>query len=118
MISLIAEYQFEDALYILPGLFGTLSLIVVNMIPLSFVNQPHLYTDNTCCGSLMIKTCLLIGFMISFGTIIGACYILFNDYILDQEEQNKWPGYGIFLHNLFIFIAAVLLRCRKSYDNF
>ena len=117
MIALIAE-NLVDVCEFLPGLFATAGMVIVMLIPISLIQQPNLYASNTCCGTLIIRTCLLVGFMVSFGSVIGASYILFNGYLLDKEQMNKWPGFGILLQTLFIFFAAVLLKCTKSSDYF
>jgi hypothetical protein len=117
MIGLLAENA-VTVVGFLPGVFSSVALIIVNMIPISLIQEPTLYAPSSRCGRLTVKTCLLIGFMIAFGSLIGACYILFNDYVLDAEERNKWPGCGIFLQNLLIFAAAVLLKLRRSQEYF
>ncbi|XP_044264587.1 transmembrane protein 50B-like [Tribolium madens] len=116
LVGLLAEnllYYHE----FFPVFFSTMALVLINMIPTSLILEPQLHYT-TKCGSLMARTCLFIGFMIAFGALIGATYILINNYILDTTELNKWPGWSVFLQNLLVFSATLLLRCRKSLEYF
>ncbi|EFA06708.1 transmembrane protein 50B [Tribolium castaneum] len=100
-----------------PALFSSMALVLINIIPTSLILEPQLHYT-TKCGILMSRTCLFIGFMIAFGALIGASYILINNYLLDKAELNKWPGWSVFLQNLLIFSATLLLRSRKSLEYF
>lgn len=67
---------------------------------------------------------LIIGFLLAFGGLIAACWILFADYVIHGEfaklifckklsystkyvfivdVSNPYPGVAIFLQNAFIF---------------
>lgn len=115
MLGLMAEYWEElNGHYILPGVFATLALVMINIVPAEHLSNS---TYKSGCEDLMLKIWLFVGFMAAFGTLIGAAYILFNDYILNIYAIKKWPGYGVFLHTLFIFISNVVFRCRRA-NNF
>lgn len=95
--------------YYLPGIFGTVALIVVNIIPNKVVYGIY-YTERKCCGRLMAKIYLFLGFVVAFGALIAASYIFVNDFLLICPAMYQWPGYALFLQNLFIFIANMMLK--------
>lgn len=98
-----------NKVYYLPGLFATASLLVVNMFPIDVMHDSYYYSERPCCGPLQIKICLFLGLTIAFGSLIGACFILINDFILGPEK-HAWPGVGIFLQNLCIFSSNMVIK--------
>lgn len=99
--------------YHAPGILGTIMMILINMIPNEILYDSHFYDSDTCCSPFVIKMFLFFTLMGSFGCLIGGTFILVNDFLL-QPQEYQWPGYGIFLQNLFIFVSNILMRfCRK-----
>lgn len=113
MISLLVE-KVAETIHFLPGFFATMALAIINLFPAGVIYQPHLYASSNRCAPFMVQFCLFIGFMALFGSLIAAIYILFHDYILNKSVADKWPGFGVFLESFLVFVACVLLRCRKD----
>ncbi|CAH0551485.1 unnamed protein product [Brassicogethes aeneus] len=108
----------ENGVYFLPGILGTISGILMNLIPLDALTGSILY-GTTRCGiksSTAARLLLLFCLMILFGSIIAAIYILISDFGLNQSRP-QYPGYGIFIQNISIFSAAMIIRFTKREDN-
>ncbi|CAH1980271.1 unnamed protein product [Acanthoscelides obtectus] len=104
----------KQKLYYLPGVIATIAMILMNAIPTNYLNDSGLDNTSGYCTPFLCILIIFITMMASFGCLISASFILINDFMLDPEEY-QWPGYGIFLHILCIFLSTVLPRfCRKS----
>jgi hypothetical protein len=57
--------------------------------------------------------CLLTLFLMV--RIIPLCY-QFTDIIPFTEQKPKYPGVGLFLQNIFIFVASLLFKFGRSED--
>ncbi|XP_074037227.1 transmembrane protein 50A [Leptinotarsa decemlineata] len=99
--------------YHVPGILATFALIGVNFIPSDALYDK--YATPGVCNSLMARLFLMAFLMASFGCFIAASYVLINDFLMDQS-QYQWTGWGIFLQNLFILIACLLMRFGKMRD--
>ena len=69
------------------------------------------------------KIWFFFGFLMGFGSLIGAGWILFGEYLFYDEQytnfapESMWPGFAFFLQNLFIFISSVIYRFGRSEEN-
>lgn len=118
MIDVNVQYQslIEDKkIYHMPGIVATIMMIFVNAIPNDILNDTY-YSSSSLCTPDIAKIFLLFTLMGCFGCLIGASFIFVNDFLL-QSKADQWPGYGIFLQNLCIFISNVMMRfCRRVRD--
>ncbi|XP_022902313.1 transmembrane protein 50B [Onthophagus taurus] len=99
--------------YHICGIFGTLSLIIVNSISNSQIRGDAY--EGGCMGSRGAKIVLFIGFVMGFGSVIAACLILFANFV--NKEVKQWPGVGLFLQNALIFIASLIYKFGRSDDQ-
>lgn len=106
----------NNRLYHIPGIVATLAFLSINIVPAHFFYDSITYNQG-CFSPGVAKLYLFIWLMISFGCLIGAFYILINDFILDQKRY-QWPGYGICLQNILIFASSMLLRFGKQHEHF
>ncbi|VEN41874.1 unnamed protein product [Callosobruchus maculatus] len=117
MIDLNAQHRTtmrENTPYHLPGVFASIAMLLMNMIPTEYLYNSGVYTGGGCCTPFLCKLFLLVTLMASFGCLIGATYVMVNDFMLDPE-QYQWPGYGVFFQTLCIFSSSVLCRfCRRG----
>lgn len=103
----------KKKVYYLPGLTSTLALIIVNAVPSNLIKESNAYAFENNCHPFYGMIVLFFGFLTAFGSIIGAGYIIIADFIL-KPEVYQWPGYGIFLQNVLIFVANVVAKfCIK-----
>nr|CAH7760499.1 unnamed protein product [Callosobruchus chinensis] len=115
MIDLSTQHTImsEHKAYHLPGVFASIAMVLMNMIPTEQLYSSGEYTSGGCGTPLLWKLFLLATMMASFGCLIGATYVMVKDFMLDPE-QYQWPGYGVFLQTLCIFSSSVLFRfCRR-----
>ena len=89
------------------GVFGTIGLLMVNA-----VSNSQLRGDAYVPGALGTsgtRVWMVIGFLCSFGAIIGASFILFGEYVYKKIEPS-YPGTGFFMQNLLIFMATIIFK--------
>ncbi|XP_076179286.1 transmembrane protein 50A isoform X2 [Ptiloglossa arizonensis] len=84
--------------YYLCGILGTISFIMVNSVTNADVR------DDAFHGSRVAKSWLFFGFVMGFAGMIAACWILFAGL------EHYWPGIGLFLQNLFIFVGSLTYK--------
>lgn len=87
---------------------------MVNLIPANVVYDVY-HTNRKWCSAPLARVYLFLGFIIAFGAMIGASYILVNDYILGTEKYH-WPGYGVFFQNLLILAANIIVKFGTKGD--
>ncbi|XP_059479939.1 transmembrane protein 50A isoform X2 [Neocloeon triangulifer] len=95
------------------GVVGTISLFMINVVSNAQV-RGDAYT-NGCMGPRGARVWLFIGFVLGFVSVFAACWILFADFIPD-DKKSTYPGVGLFLQNIFIFIASLLFKFGRSED--
>lgn len=71
------------------------------------------YSDDGCLGVRGARGWLFLGLVLGFTALIASCWILFQSYVI-PEAPHKWPGVGLFLQNLFIFISSLTFRFGRS----
>ncbi|KAL3274136.1 hypothetical protein HHI36_015550 [Cryptolaemus montrouzieri] len=107
------EFMEEHAIYHLPGVVATLTLLLINLIPLAALQGSVHYSYGALRGKGTAVLCLFLGLMAAFGTMIGATYIWIAEFLLDKSVI-QWPGYAILLQNLFIFISNLSFRFGRQ----
>jgi len=103
------------------GVFASISMIMVNMVSNSILRGEG-FTDG-CLGPVGARLWFFIGFMMGFGSLIGACWILFGEYIDISDNINNtfkptrtYPGVAFFIQNLFIFLSSLIYKFGRSED--
>jgi hypothetical protein len=71
------------------------------------------YTDG-CLGQRGARAWFFLGLVLGFTALIASCWILFQSYVIPPEKTLKWPGVGLFMQNLFIFLASLIYRFGRS----
>lgn len=102
--------------YHLPLIFATISFVIVNTVPYGRSFDPFSF-ENKLCNPGMWLLYLFIGLMLAFCSLIGASYILVNDFIL-PPRRYRWPGCAIFLQTVFIFVANMIMKFGIKQDTF
>ncbi|KRT84383.1 hypothetical protein AMK59_2587, partial [Oryctes borbonicus] len=93
------------------GVFGTLSLIIINSISNSQIRGDAY--EGGCLGPRGARVFLFFGFVLGFASVIAACWILFANFV---NKDQQWPGVGLFLQNALIFIASLIYKFGRSED--
>jgi len=113
------------------GVFATISMFMVNGVSSATLENPDAYTDG-CLGVRGARIWFFFGCLMGFGSLIGASYILFGEYIAlsnkstEGEEDgvntfnptHTYPGVAIFLQNLFIFMASLIFKFGRSEESY
>ncbi|KAF6211545.1 hypothetical protein GE061_012058 [Apolygus lucorum] len=75
--------------YHLCGIVGTLSLIMINL-----VSNNQLQGDSYSGGFLGprgARLWLFVGFVLGFASVIASCWLLFSQFVgNDEEKDNMW----------------------------
>ncbi|XP_064107750.1 transmembrane protein 50A [Macrobrachium rosenbergii] len=117
VIDAAAQYPSNDVFnhaYHACGVIATLAMLMVNTVSNGQI-RGDMYTDG-CIGPFGARIWLFLGLMLSFGSIIAACWILFGGYVI-PKSQIQWPGVAVFLQNMFIFFSSVIYKIGRSEDN-
>ncbi|XP_015183664.1 PREDICTED: transmembrane protein 50A [Polistes dominula] len=116
IIDAHAKYPAEMVTaYHVCGVFGTLSLFMVNS-----VSNAQIRGDDYNGGRLGVRgarSWLFVGFVIGFAAVIAACWILFADFVA-LSAQHYWPGIGLFLQNVFIFLGSMTFKFGRTEDQY
>ncbi|XP_006821166.1 transmembrane protein 50A-like [Saccoglossus kowalevskii] len=94
------------------GVISTIAFFMINAISNAQVRGDTMGTG--CLGQTGARVWLFIGFFLAFGSLIGACWILFGPYVVDKKYPIIWPGVAIFLQNAFIFFASIVFKFGRT----
>ena len=97
------------------GVFGTLGLMMVNAVSNSQL-RGDAYVPGAL-GTAGTRIWMVIGFLCSFGALIGASFILFGEYVY-QKKHPSYPGTGFFMQNLLIFMATIIFKFGRVEDAY
>ncbi|KAL5010620.1 hypothetical protein ScPMuIL_012925 [Solemya velum] len=95
------------------GAIGTVAFFFINSVSNGQIRGDS-YTDG-CMGKTVARVWLFIGFLMGFGALIGASWILFGFYVVGGKQPD-WPGIAIFLQNLLIFFSSLVFKFGRTED--
>lgn len=112
--------ELKDVFHIC-GVFATISMFMVNGVSSATLESPDSYTEG-CLGVNGARIWFFFGCLMGFGSLIGASYILFGEYVAPPEKSefkpgSTYPGVAIFLQNLFIFMASLIFKFGRSEEQ-
>ncbi|XP_043786910.1 transmembrane protein 50A [Apis laboriosa] len=112
IIDAHAKYPNEMAkAYHVCGIFGTISLFMINSVTNAQMRGDAL--NGGYLGARGARGWLFVGFVMGFAAVIAACWILFADFVA-IGAQHHWPGVGLFLQNVFIFLGSLTYKFGRS----
>jgi hypothetical protein len=91
--------------WILPFIFGTLSILFVNCWTADDFRGNGLSEDN----QKRARTCFLLGFVGLVLTLLFAVWLAIVHYF-DKEGQGAYPGVGLVLANTGCVLSAFIVR--------
>uniref|UniRef100_A0A6M2DGM9 Putative conserved plasma membrane protein n=1 Tax=Xenopsylla cheopis TaxID=163159 RepID=A0A6M2DGM9_XENCH len=94
------------------GVFGTISLFMVNSVSNAQV-LGDAYSGG-CMGPRGARAWLFLGFVIGFASVIAACWIMFADFVSAGGNGHTYPGVGLLLQNLLIFLGSLVYKFGRS----
>lgn len=95
------------------GVINTLAFFMINSVSNGQI-RGDTYTSG-CLGQTGARVWLFIGFLLAFGSLIAASWILFGFYVV-PHQVNDWPGIAIFLQNAFIFFGGLVFKFGRTED--
>eukprot|EP01112_Ceratiomyxa_fruticulosa_P017325 TRINITY_DN537_c0_g1_i3.p1 TRINITY_DN537_c0_g1~~TRINITY_DN537_c0_g1_i3.p1 ORF type:complete len:147 (-),score=18.67 TRINITY_DN537_c0_g1_i3:109-549(-) len=100
-----------DWLFYMPGFIATFGLIMQNI-----VNYEGLRGDSFLSGnySAQIRAWLLVSFLVSFGSIAAAIWIMIAKWLPPHNSETQWPGVAMVVQAVVIFISSLLLVWGKN----
>jgi len=117
IIDIAAMYpdskQFNHAYHVC-GVLATVSLFMINAVSNGHI-RGDAYTSGFF-GQTAARIWLFIGFVLGFGSVIAAVWILFGVYVIPDRETTRYPGIGIFFQNVLIFIGSLIFKFGRTED--
>lgn len=96
------------------GVFATLAFFFINSVSNGQIRGES-YTDG-CLGQTAARVWLFIGFLMGFGSLIAASWILFGFYVVNNPGMPEWPGVAVFLQNALIFFSSLIFKFGRTED--
>eukprot|EP00049_Salpingoeca_infusionum_P018476 m.357400 g.357400 ORF g.357400 m.357400 type:complete len:162 (-) comp17814_c0_seq1:288-773(-) len=97
------------------GVMSTIGLFMVNAVSNDQLSGGDMY-DGGRCGPAAIKVWFIIGLVLSFGALIGACWVM-AEYFRDEIPDNTYGGTALFLQNLLIFLASLIYKFGRTDES-
>ncbi|KAK7108140.1 transmembrane protein 50B-like isoform X2 [Littorina saxatilis] len=96
-----------------PGAISTIAFFIINSVSNGQIRGDS-YTTG-CIGQTGARVWLFLGFLLAFGSLIAASWILFGFYVVHFVEPD-WPGIAVFLQNALIFFSALVFKFGRTED--
>ncbi|CAG2173589.1 unnamed protein product [Oppiella nova] len=109
------ESGYFNHTYYICGICSTFALIMINTVTNEQIDG-HSYSEG-CCGPQTARLWLLVGFVMAFVSVIASVWILFENYV-QEDAKYKYPGVALFLQNLFIFGASLLMKYGRNEERY
>ncbi|CAC5408460.1 Transmembrane protein 50B,Transmembrane protein 50A [Mytilus coruscus] len=107
------EEQLQKAFHTC-GAVGTIAFFMINSVSNGQIRGDAYSTG--CMGQTGARVWLFIGFLLGFGALIGASWILFGFYVVNNKDKPEWAGVAIFLQNALIFFSSLLFKFGRTED--
>jgi len=98
------------------GVFGTFSFFMVNAVSNGQLRGES-YTEG-CLGVRSARVWFFFGFLLGFGSLIGASWILFGEYVTNDcyEMDVKFVGSGSGITNQTSIVQDCQVLCKQKDD--
>ncbi|CAH1227214.1 transmembrane protein 50B-like isoform X2 [Branchiostoma lanceolatum] len=120
IIDAAIQYPEQDKLhhaYHTCGVISTLAMFMINAVSNAQVRGDTYSTG--CMGQTGARVWMFIGFLLAFGSLIGASWILIGGYVVNPSalhKQNQYAGVAVFLQNALIFFSAIVFKFGRTED--
>uniref|UniRef100_A0A182N7T3 Transmembrane protein 50A n=1 Tax=Anopheles dirus TaxID=7168 RepID=A0A182N7T3_9DIPT len=95
--------------YYICGILATISFIMVNSVSNELLRNGPAYTGGVL-DARGIKVFLFAGFVLGFTSIIAAIWIMIAEFAVNESRTDKYPGYALLMHNIFIFLSMLIYK--------
>nr|XP_026694166.1 transmembrane protein 50B-like [Ciona intestinalis] len=94
------------------GAIASLAFFMVNAVSNGQVRGDS-YSEG-CLGTTGARIWMLLGFLLTFGSLIAAMWVLFGIYVVNTTKGNSYPGVAVFLQNALIFFATLIYKFGRT----
>jgi len=116
MIDAISVYPNSIfASYIILGILGTVSLIMVNSVTQAQINGDVAFSGG-CLEARGARIWIFVGFVLGFAAIIAAVWMMIVTFN-EKTEGSKWPPVSLLLQNVFIFLSSLVYKFGRSEES-
>ncbi|OZC08758.1 hypothetical protein X798_04172 [Onchocerca flexuosa] len=98
--------------YIIVTVCGTIAMFMVNAVSNSQIRGESM--NENILGTKGSRLWLMLGFVLSFASLVAALWIMFADYVLVTGDHPIWPGVALFFHNFLIFISSLVYKFGRT----
>lgn len=102
--------------YYICGILATISFIIVNGISNDLLHSPSAFTGGVLSPGA-VKVFLFAGFVLGFTSIIAAIWIMIAEFAVNDAQTDKYPGYALLMHNIFIFLSTLIYKFGPPTEN-
>lgn len=102
--------------YYICGILATISFVMVNAISNEMLHGSAGFTGGIL-GESGIKVFLFAGFVLGFTAIIAAIWIMIADFAVNESRTDKYPGYALLMHNIFIFFSMIIYKFGRHSES-
>uniref|UniRef100_A0A2M4AG75 Putative transmembrane protein 50b n=1 Tax=Anopheles triannulatus TaxID=58253 RepID=A0A2M4AG75_9DIPT len=107
--------SFNFSFYIC-GILGTISFFMVNAVSNEMLHSGGAMTGGVL-GQNGVKIFLFAGFVFGFTAIIAAIWIMVSEFAVNEARTDKYPGYALLIHNIFIFFSTLIYKFGRQSEN-
>jgi len=95
----------------LPGFVATLALLMINAVRREELQEYDAFDEGVFCRS---RTWLFLSYVVSFGAVTAAVWVLLQDYALNEAATQTWPGVAGLFQVTLILAAALLFFVSRT----
>jgi len=117
------SYESTKDIFHICGVFASISMLMVNLVTNDQLRGESFNHTDGCLGVMGSRIWFFFGFLMGFGSLIGAAWILFGEYLYPSPEHtnfrpvSNYPGVAFLLQNLFIFFSSIVYKFGRSEDQ-
>jgi hypothetical protein len=99
--------------FFVPGIIGTLALIMINMVSWADLNG-SIFSDGATSKA---RVWLFFWLLLLFGAVIACFWIAFDFDEWQGDGIDPFPKAALIVHGCLILLSAMLYRFARSEDN-
>eukprot|EP01113_Clastostelium_recurvatum_P046919 TRINITY_DN828_c0_g2_i1.p1 TRINITY_DN828_c0_g2~~TRINITY_DN828_c0_g2_i1.p1 ORF type:complete len:161 (+),score=39.23 TRINITY_DN828_c0_g2_i1:26-484(+) len=98
----------------LPGIVGTIGLVMANIVKVESLSATTFLFNDGMSGK--IRAWLLVSFVVSFGAIAAAIWIMIGVFMPpnNRDPNTEWPGIAMVIQTSIMFLSSITLIWAKS----
>mmetsp|Transcript_27991 Transcript_27991/g.39455 ORF Transcript_27991/g.39455 Transcript_27991/m.39455 type:complete len:155 (-) Transcript_27991:48-512(-) len=102
------------AYFYIPGIVGTVALIMINIVPMDALNPTSISFDDNVLPRARLF--LMVSLLLCIGSMIGGIWIMAQVYLKDNKGDD-YPGIAIAVQNFLIFLSSMTLLFGRRYKG-